>query len=151
MQHYAIDDFKENNGTVLTRHINIQYYLQKLLRDISHRVVSQFSSSNLYAKLANRLQKIYAASVRNIYGRRSSKKFAFVSFNQDTILDTFLQDQFRNNMTTLDEYVNINESPYCLFKPHGSWNWGWKFPDTSKFNGNTAQWLFDNNINFFQL
>ncbi|NMC99468.1 MAG: hypothetical protein GYA62_07095 [Bacteroidales bacterium] len=141
----------ENNQAVLSRHINIQYYLQEILKDITKRVTDEYFAKNLYAKLTNKLQKIYSASVKNIYGRQSFKKFAFVSFNQDTILETFIEEQFKTSLTTLDDYVNVNDSPFCIFKPHGSWNWGWKFPDISKFNGNTADWLFDNNMNFFQL
>lgn len=142
---------KENNQAVLTRHINIQYYLQEILRDISNKVTEEYYAQNLYAKLANKLQKIYAASVKHVYGRQSFKKFAFVSFNQDTILETFIEEQFNQPIVTLSDYVNINDSPFCIFKPHGSWNWGWQFPNTNKFNGKTANWLFDNNINFFQL
>lgn len=142
---------KENNQAVMSRHINIQYYLQEVLRDATKKVTDEYYSKNLYAKMANKLQKIYSASVKNIYGRRSSRKFAFVSFNQDTILETFLEEQFKYPLNTMDDYVNINESPFCIFKPHGSWNWGWKFPETKLFNGNTADWLFENNINFFQL
>ena len=141
----------ENNQAVLMRHINIQYYLQEVLKDISNRVTEEYYAKNLYGKLANKLQKIYAASVKNIHGRHSCKKFAFVSFNQDTILETYIEQQFNQRLATFEDYVNINDSPFCIFKPHGSWNWGWKFPDTSKFNGKTADWLFDNSINFFQL
>jgi hypothetical protein len=141
----------ENNQVVLTRHINIQYYLQEVLRDVTNRVTEEYFAKNLYGKLANKLQKIYASSVKNIYGRHSYKKFAFVSFNQDTILESFIEQQFNQQLSTLDDYVNINNSPFCIFKPHGSWNWGWQFPDTSKFNGKTADWLFDNSKNFFEL
>lgn len=142
---------KENNQVVLSRHINILYYLQELLKDISDKVIEDYYAKNLYAKLANKLQKIYSASVKTIYGRTTSKNFAFVSFNQDTILETLIAEQFKIPLNTLDDYVRVNETPCYFFKPHGSWNWGWRFPDTSKFNGNTANWLFDNNINLFQL
>lgn len=142
---------KENNEAVLKRHINIQYYLQEVLKEVSKKVIDDYYATNLYAKLANKLQKIYAGSVSNDYNRHSSKKFAFISFNQDTILDTILSEQFNQSLASMDDYVNINEKPFCLFKPHGSWNWGWKFPNPSKFNGKTADWLFENNINHFQL
>jgi len=142
---------KENNLAVMKRHINIQYYLQELLRDISQKVTEEYFTKNLYARLANQLQKIYAASVKNHYGNHSCKKFAFVSFNQDTILDAFLSEQFNQPLASLDDYVNINENAFCLFKPHGSWNWGWQFPDPSIFGSKTADWLFDNNKNFFNL
>jgi hypothetical protein len=143
--------YKENNQAVLTRHINIQYYLQEILKDVSTQITQEYFEKNLYAKLANKLQKIYAASVKKVHGIHSYKKFAFVSFNQDTILESFIEEQFKKPLATLDDYVNINDSPFCVFKPHGSWNWGWQFPDVSRFSGNTPDWLFNNDINYFQL
>jgi len=143
---------KENNQEVLSRHINIQYYLQEILKEISNRVIKEYFAKNLYAKLADKLQKIHSASKKTTYGNTTAnKKFAFVSFNQDNILEHFISEYFKKPIKTIDDYVNINERPFCIFKPHGSYNWGWKFPDTSKFNGNTTNWLFDNNINFYQL
>ncbi|MEY4877579.1 MAG: hypothetical protein RL708_2729 [Bacteroidota bacterium] len=142
---------KENNEAVMKRHINIQYYLQEVLRDVTQKVTEDYFAKNLYARLANQLQKIHAASVKNVHGNHSCKKFAFVSFNQDTILDTFLTEQFNQPIAAMDDYVNINEKPFCLFKPHGSWDWGWQFPNTSQFGGKTADWLFDNKKSFFNL
>jgi len=142
---------KENNQVVLSRHINIQYYLQEVLKDVTKRVTEEYFAKNLYAKLGNKLKKIYSASVKTTYGRTTAKNFAFVSFNQDTILETFISQQFNIPLDNLNDYIRVNESPCYIFKPHGSWNWGWRFPDTSKFNGNTSNWLFENNINLFQL
>lgn len=142
---------KENNQVVLSRHISILYYLQELLKESSNRVINEYDAKNLYAKLGNKLQKIYSASVKTIHGRTTAKNFAFVSFNQDTILETFISQQFNIQINDLDDYIRVNESPFYIFKPHGSWNWGWRFPDISKFDGNTSSWLFENNINLFQL
>ncbi|MDI9366144.1 MAG: hypothetical protein QM541_14400 [Flavobacterium sp.] len=142
---------RENNQEVLSRHINILYYLQEVLRDVSTKVIENYFSKNLYAKLADKLQKLYSSSVKTIEGITTSQKFAFVSFNQDTILEHFISEYFKKTINSMDDYVNLNDSPFCIFKPHGSYNWGWQFPDTTKFNGNTASWLFDNNINLFQL
>src|SRR5207247_212941 len=100
---------QDSNEAVMTRHINIQFYLQELLKNVTNRVSEEYYANNLYAKLTNKLQKIYAASVKNIHGNRTCKKFAFVSFNQDTILENFIQEQFRTTLTTLDDYVNIND------------------------------------------
>lgn len=143
--------YRENNEVVMQRHINIQYYLQEILNEVTQKVTKNYFTNNLYAKLANKIQKIYTASIDNSKGWRSFKKFAFVSFNQDTILENFLSEQFNLPLNSLDDYVNINDSPLCIFKPHGSCNWGWKFPDTSEFGNQIANWLFDKNINFFQL
>ncbi len=142
---------KENNQVVLSRHISIFYYLQELLKDVSNRIINEYDAKNLYAKFCNKLQKNYSASVKIKYGRKTSKNFAFVSFNQDSILDSFISEQFRIPFDSMNDYVKVNENPCYLFKPHGSWNWGWRFPDTSKFNGNTANWLFENNKNLFQI
>lgn len=142
---------KENNQEVLSRHINIQYYLQEVLMDVSNRILEEYCIKNLYAKLADKLQKIHSASIKTTHSRTTAKKFAFVSFNQDTILEHFISEYFKKPIKSMDDYVNVNESPFCIFKPHGSCNWGWRFPDTSKFGNDTANWLFENNINFFQL
>ena len=140
----------ESNQEVLSRHINIQYYLQEILKEVSKSVIKKYDK-NLYSNLANQIQKIYTGSIKTTFGKRSSKKFAFVSFNQDSILEYFLSEQFKIPINSIDDYVSINENPFCIFKPHGSHNWGWQFPDISKFGNNTANWLFENNINYFQL
>jgi len=142
---------KDTNEEMMSRHINIQYYLQDILRDVSENVIEKYFSKNLYAKLAYKLQIIHSSSVKIKYDRKEFKKFAFVSFNQDYILDHFISEHFKKPLNSMDDYVNINDSPFCIFKPHGSSNWGWKFPDTSSFGDNTSSWLFDNKKNFFQL
>lgn len=134
-------EVQENgNQVVMNRHINIQFYLQKLLMEISSHVSKEYYDFNLYAKLADKLQKIY--------GRDNKKHFAFVSFNQDTILENFLSKYFKKTLTNLNAYIDVNESPFCVFKPHGSWNWGWQF------RNNIADWpkyLYDNDISFYKL
>ncbi|OFX48516.1 MAG: hypothetical protein A2046_02515 [Bacteroidetes bacterium GWA2_30_7] len=142
---------KDNNQEVLSRHINIQYYLQELLMNVSERVINEYESKNLYAVLADKLQKKYASSFKSIDGSTTSKKFAFVSFNQDTILEYFVSEYFKKPLQKIEDYVQVNDSPFCIFKPHGSWNWGWKFPDISRFEGNTSSWLYENNINFCRI
>jgi hypothetical protein len=47
--------------------------------------------------------------------------------------------------------VKVNDNPFCLFKPHGSWNWGWEFPNLESKSITTAQWLFQEKINYHQL
>ncbi len=140
----------DSNEEVLSRHINIQYYLQELLKEVSNRVIDEYYSKNLYARMSDKIQKKYAKSVRIEYGQKRAKNFAFVSFNQDNLLEHFLAEYFGTPLNSIDDYVNI-ESPFCVFKPHGSYDWGWEFPDTSQFNGDTPSWLFDNNKNFHQV
>lgn len=134
---------KYNNQAILSRHISIQYYLQNLLRDISNRVIDRYYSHNLYAKLAYKLQLQYAQNAK--------RKFAFVSFNQDTILEYFLGDQFGTSISNMDQYCEVNHNPYCIFKPHGSWNWAWEFPKHSDFKKNTAHSLFEGKKNFHNI
>lgn len=144
------DIYRHNNQSVMSRHINIQYYIQEVLKDVTTHVLENYTK-NLYFALADHLQKVQSASRKEQYGKLSYKKFAFISFNQDTILDQALSRYFKKPLNVMKDYANYNDSPFCLFKPHGSWNWGWKFPDTNRFNQNTQKWLFDNEINFFQL
>ncbi|MCW8912901.1 MAG: hypothetical protein OQK06_06205 [Flavobacteriales bacterium] len=141
----------DSNESVLYRHINILYYLQEVLKEASERVIDEYYVKNLYVKLADKLQKKYVKNVKIHYGQRHAKNYAFVSFNQDNILEHFLSEYFKIPIMSIDDYVNINENPFCVFKPHGSYNWGWKFSDTSQFNGDTPSWLFDNNKNFHQI
>jgi hypothetical protein len=141
----------ENNQEVLSRHINIQYYLQELLSKVSSRVLEEYDEKNLYAALADKLQKTRAASQGSSAYGKNIKRYAFVSFNQDCILENFLSRYFRKPITTIDDYANINESPFSIFKPHGSSNWGWKFLQKNLIEGDTSSWLFDNNINYYQL
>ena len=144
VEEYLQDEWKDvlenGNPEIITRHINIQFYLQEVLSQVSQRVTQEYWESNLFAQLANKLQKIYAGDTQ--------KKFAFVSFNQDSILETFLSQYFRKPLNSLDNYVEVNDGPFCVFKPHGSWNWGWKFPNKM---GNRAKFLFDNRVSFYEL
>lgn len=144
VEEYLEEEWKEvqehGNQAVMSRHINIQFYLQELLMEVSMHVCNEYDDDNLYAKLTDKLQKINA--------RDSKRHFSFVSFNQDTILEYFLSKYFRQTLTNIDAYIDVNESPFCVFKPHGSWNWGWKFPDRI---ANRQKYLFDKNVNFFKL
>lgn len=128
------------NQELISRHINIQFYLQEVLRDVSQHVTSNYSSCNLYGHLADKLQRIQARDKR--------KHFAFVSFNQDTILENFLSRYFRQPLNTLTDYAEVNNNPLCIFKPHGSWNWGWQFV---KPHSAIANHLYDERLDFYDL
>ena len=144
------NDWKEiqENGNleIMKRHINIQFYLQELLKDVSLRVCNKYYDCNLFARLADKLQRIHSRALKNIRDYR--RQFAFVSFNQDSILDHFLSSYFQKQLSGIDNYIEINNSPFCLFKPHGSWNWGWKFSDKKV---NRAAAIFNSNVNFYNL
>lgn len=133
-------DVERGNETVMSRHINTQYYLQEILMKISNRVCDEYFESNLYSKLARKLQLMHA--------QNPDRHFGIVSFNQDSILEHFFAHQFKRRITKIDDYIDVNTSPYCIFKPHGSWNWGWKFP---KRIDNVIQKLYDGNVNFHRL
>jgi hypothetical protein len=107
------------NPQIVSRHINIQFYLQELFREISNDITRKHYRKNCYGLFANRLQK-YLAS-------RPDERVACVSFNYDTILDHFLQEAFRQPYESIENYFDWHTHQALLFKPHGSWNWGWKF------------------------
>lgn len=133
-------EIERGNGIVMSRHINIQYYLQEILMRISNRVCNEYFETNLYSKLARKLQLAHA--------QNPNRHFGIISFNQDTILEHFFAHQFKRQMTNIDDYIEVNSSPYCIFKPHGSWNWGWRFP--KKING-VIEKLYNGNVNFHKL
>jgi hypothetical protein len=135
----------DGNERVMARHINIQYYLQELLRDVTACTVHGYGDVNLYTHLADACMKAHSKKPN---GKR---KFAFVSFNQDTILENTLMDYFDTKLQSIDDYVDVNRNPYCVFKPHGSWNWGWQFPHLEDKSMTTADWLFKSRINYFTL
>lgn len=143
VEEFLEDEWKEvenGNETVMSRHINIQYYLQEILMKISRRVCDEYFESNLFSRLGRKLQLIHSKNPR--------RHFGIVSFNQDTILEYFFGQQFKRRITNIGDYIEVNNSPYCIFKPHGSWNWGWKFPRKIE---NVIQKLYNGNVNFHKL
>lgn len=132
-----------NNAAIISRHINIQYYVQEILKNASLSTFNSYSAKNLFAVLADRLSKVC--------NRNKKKKFAFVSFNQDNILELFIGKYFRRHIKSMNDYVDVNRSPFCIFKPHGSWNWGWKFPSLDPRNRTTSRWLFEDGLNYYQI
>jgi hypothetical protein len=139
------EEWKEiffGNKEVMSRHINIQYYVQDLLQKKSIGIAMS-NQRNLYAALIDRLQKLHS--------RDTKRKFAFVSFNQDTVLEYFLKrySEFRTNK--LNDYIRINEGAFSLFKPHGSWNWGWELPMLGEGRLSSSQWLFENKTSYYEL
>jgi hypothetical protein len=118
------------NSQLTARHINIQFYLQKLFSAISQNIVENHSRNNLYSLFANKLQKYTA--------KKPDERIAMVSFNYDTILDHFIENHFGITYDSLTDYVDWNKNKIVLFKPHGSCNWGWPFRN-DRINGNTQE------------
>lgn len=104
------------NPNITTRHINLQFYLQTLFHWISSDVTRSHYRNNLYSLFANKLQSSLAGSTERV---------AMVSFNYDTILDQFIEQIFHAPFKGMKDYIDYNNRPFLLFKPHGSCNWGW--------------------------
>jgi hypothetical protein len=102
------------------RHMNIQFYLQDLFQQISKQTLGNYYRKNLYQLFAKQLQDKTV--------RLSTYRPIIVNFNYDTILDQFLDKTFGFNTNHIDDYINWDRRSVVHFKPHGSCNWGWKFP-----------------------
>jgi hypothetical protein len=102
------------------RHINIQFYLQQLFQKITKHTMGNFYRMNLYQLFAKQLQDKTA--------KQSSYRPVVINFNYDTILDQFLDKTFRYVTNHIDDYIDWESRSVVHFKPHGSCNWGWKFP-----------------------
>jgi hypothetical protein len=133
----------ENSLIIQNKHISIQYYLQQIFLNVGKNIIENHSTNNCYEKLACKLHSLWLDMPK--------RKFAFISFNQDTVLENFLSKSFNKNLGDLEEYIEINESPFCIFKPHGSCNWGWKFPNIERNGHSTANWLFENCKDFYNI
>jgi hypothetical protein len=132
-----------NNPQVIARHINIQYYVQNILCEASERVVRNYNTKNIYGVLADKLAKHC--------NRNRNNKLAFVLFNQDTILESFVSKYFRKPIEQMSQYVDLNFSPFVIFKPHGSWNWGWKFHQKLSDNSPTPHHIYTEGYNYYYI
>lgn len=131
---------------VAIRHINIQFYLQALFKEISKEVVAKYYRHNLYSLFLNKFQAYLDAN--------PNEKLSLVSFNYDTILDDFISAAYGYSFKNINDYIDWDERNVLLFKPHGSCNWGWKLKK-DQINGNTqntiAAALYDANIEPWQV
>lgn len=130
---------------ILKRQINVQFYLQNLIFDISQEIIEKFNRKNLYALFANKLQQYYQS--------QSDQKFSIVSFNYDFILDHFIEQAFSYKFRNLKDYIDY-ESPFHFYKPHGSCNWGWSFSSSEiekLKSDDIPTYLFDNNVDLARL
>ncbi len=109
---------KVRNPSLLRRHVNIQYYLQHLLSDVSQHVNHHFGRKNLYTLFANKLQQFQSLN--------PGEKSIVSTFNYDTILDNSLSEVFDLKFSSMTDYTDYS-NPFLFFKFHGSVNWGWKF------------------------
>ncbi len=130
-----------SNDTIMSNHINIQFYLQEVLNSVSVNIEKY--EMNLFELLANKLQKIS--------NRNHDKRFSFVSFNQDTILEQKLKKQFRVEYEDINDYINEDKYPFCIFKPHGSLNWSWIAENSEASYKKYYEILFENKTNYFDL
>lgn len=133
------------NPALLSRHVNILYYLQELFFTISEGINKEFYDCNLYSTFTDILQKKLL--------QKPLEKTAFVNFNYDTILDHYISAHFNVQFSQMSDYANCNNNPFFYFKPHGSSNWGWQFrseESKDKIN-NTPGWLYDNKICFDEI
>lgn len=129
---------------IAARHLNIQYYLQDLLGKVTTETVTKFYRQNLYSLLLSKLQ-IHLA-------KTPKERVTVVTFNYDTILESFASQIFHKNFDTLEDYVDYHNRQLVLIKPHGSINWGWPInPSTTSGVTNISTALYQQQIEPWQL
>lgn len=123
----------------LANFINIQFYLRELTQQFTAETAKAFYRHSLFTRFASQL--------RNYLAQHAREGVSLVSFNYDTLLDQALEAADVLRLDTMQGYTPINERQAALFKPHGSWNWGWraKQPQTS-----FAQHLYDQRLDLGQ-
>lgn len=100
----------------LNKLISCQYYLQELFIEVSNRVKSMHTRENAHAQLFHHLLE----SVND------NEQIGIVSFNYDTLVEDSISRVTFEEFSSINSYASFS-SKFCLFKPHGSCNWGWKF------------------------
>jgi len=126
------------NPQIAMRHMNVQYYLQDLLCQVSRKVSSIYFRRNLYSLFVNKIQ--------NYCSIHEEERPTFVSFNYDTILENFVELAFGPKYESTDDYIDWHNRNVVIFKPHGSSNWGWEFPHAinAKIGGQKIHhWLYE--------
>jgi hypothetical protein len=140
-----IEEF--GNDDLLQRHLSIQLYIANLLRIASSTFCDGFNGKTLFEPLCDHLSRIRQRNKNEF----KDSQFTIISFNQDSILEFYLEKYFRCKITTIEDYAKGIKTPFNFFKPHGSWNWGWPFKNVSTFRKDLASDLFENETNYFNL
>lgn len=134
--------YKDFKPSITKRHMNIQFYLSDLFQEISQNVVKDYSRTNLFNLFSTKLQVYLEGAAK------SKKGVSIVSFNYDTILDTYLTKCLGMPLDEMDDYIMERTSRIKLFKPHGSCNWGWPIRPIEGLRPDTdlAQALYENDL-----
>lgn len=96
---------------MLSKIINVQFYLHDLFVDISKQCVNPRVSN--YKSLVN---------LADDYAVRTGEHVAIVNFNYDLLLEDALNRCLKYRFDTIDDYVDYENRKVLLFKPHGSCN-----------------------------
>lgn len=108
------------------KHINVRFYLSKLLAEVSSFVNRNYGNDNLYGDFLTHVKQSMIGSPQ--------ERCSVVSFNYDAVLEHQITEVFGYQFQDINEYINSKDRNLVLFKPHGSCNWGWKLNDTHRYN-----------------
>ena len=89
----------------------VRYYLECMLSECQNNWEGESKGVTNYKSLLDEIARF----------RKSTDTVCLITFNYDTLLDHALSG-FRNSIVGLGDYVSA-QSPYKLFKLHGSTNW----------------------------
>ncbi len=104
--------------------IDVHFYLHFLFQKLSSN--PDYRTSNYMG--------VFQALRDHLIEMGDEEKALLVSFNYDTILEQSLTRAFNYRYDSLDDYIDIEQKKFALFKPHGSWNWIRQF-NTEFING----------------
>lgn len=127
---------KSMNKELASQHIQLQFYFRELFEVVSNEVSEKYFRYSLHSIFVQKLLNRWTPENRS----------SLVSFNYDTILELALEQQFGIQFNDIEKYVNQGDNTrFMLFKPHGSWNWGWAFDDaiTESAKIPISEWLYN--------
>ncbi|MCA0426420.1 MAG: hypothetical protein LCH37_03210 [Bacteroidetes bacterium] len=141
------------NEDLIQRHISIQLYIARLLRNASQHFCSNYLGKTYFEPLMDHLARLRARTrPRGLSNdAKSNHQFTFISFNQDSILEYYISQYFKTTLKTLSDYTKGSGTDFNLFKPHGSHNWGWPFKSKEPLKNSLSRDLYDEGVNYYDL
>ena len=104
---------EENGSNIPEQLIKIRRYINKVITTAQTNWEHITDRNTTYYEFIDILQK---------WQEESKKPVTLITFNYDTLLDTACTTHLNLRFNDMNSYI-LNDTPYKLFKPHGSINW----------------------------
>lgn len=98
---------------IYTSLLSMRYYIKDVISFATTRWINSYTDNLTYHSLLH---------VINQWQLQTKKRVALVTFNYDTLLEIACKDVLGINFARIESYID-NETPYKIYKAHGSTDW----------------------------